>query len=267
MQIFSKIGGLNFFSPFLIMEDLHAHRAHTGIFLLVVLIAGGFYLVGKYLEQQDFSPVMISVQGEGKVMANPDIAQISFGVETGRQPTAEEAMQVLSDSMNAVFAAVKEAGVEEKDITTQSLNLNPAYDWNEGERIDRGFEARQSLRVKIRDLQKISTVLSAATVAGANQAGGVSFTIDDPEELRVQARAEAIENAEEKAHTLAVELGKNLGKLRGFSEGVGASPYPVARMDMALGKGGVGGGGTIETPIPAGEQEVQVFVTVMYELK
>ncbi len=161
----------------------------------------------------------ISVSGEGKVMANPDIGELNFGVQTGRQETAEEAMKILADKMTAVIDAVKAQGVEDKDIVTQYLNLNPSYDWDEGKRIDQGFEATQNVRVKVRNLDNMTAILGAATSAGANQAGSVNFTIDDPEELRAQAREKAIINGQEKAAALAAQLGKKLGKLKGFGEG------------------------------------------------
>lgn len=210
-------------------------------------------------------PATISVNGEGEVSAVPDIASLSFGVQTGRQKTAQAAMEQLSTKMNAVIDAIKDEGIEEKDIRTQSLSLHPSYDWEEGKRIDRGFEANQNLRVKVRDLEKIGTVLTAATSAGANQAGGVSFTIDDPDELRAQARAEAIADAEEKAHVLAKDLGVALGKLKGFHEGGGYAPAPMYERAMSM-DAGYGGGIEESIPVPAGEQEVRVNVSLTYEV-
>ena len=240
---------------------------HGALAILITLIAGGMFIGGKYVENIDLDPVVISVQGEGKVTAAPNIAEMTFGMQTERMDTAEAAIADLEEKMNAVFAAIKELGIEEKDITTQSLSMNPSYDWDEGERTLKGYEARQNLRVKIRDLDKIGEVLSRATSAGANQAGGVSFTIDDTDELQAQARDEAIAEAETKAKELAIQLGGRLGKLKGFSEGGGGMPvYSVAKMvteDMAY---GIGGGGA-PVPVPEGEQEIQVTVSLTYELK
>jgi len=254
--------------PLFVMNEHHMHMRHpVWLPIFLALIVGGFYLTGKYIEGQDLSPVTISVNGEGKVMAVPDIAELSFGVQTGRQKTAEQAMEILTNKMTAVIDAVKELGIEEKDIMTQSLSLHPSYDWDEGKRIDEGFEANQNLRVKIRDLDQISAVLSAATVGGANQAGSVGFTIDDPEELRALAREKAIKNAEEKAQALATQLGKSIGKLKGFNEG-GGYYEPMYEKAMAMDSGiGMGGGGPVAPPIPAGEQEVMVNVSLVYELK
>jgi uncharacterized protein len=232
--------------------------------LVVAVILGSAFIIGKNVESTQLPPVTISVSGEGKVSAVPDIASLSFGVQTGRQTTAQAAMEKLSNDMNAVMDAIKAKGIEEKDIRTESLNLFPAYDWDEGTRVDKGFEASQSLRVKVRDLAKIGDVLTAATSAGANQAGGVNFTIDEPEDLQNEARDEAIANAKEKAEELADELGVKLGKLRGFNEG-GYSPAPMYERAMMMDSVGMGGGGGM--PVPSGEQEVRMNVTLTYEVR
>jgi hypothetical protein len=200
------------------------------------------------------------------VSAVPDIASLNFGMQTGRQKSAEAAMRMLTEKIESVFDAVKETGVEEKDVRTRNLSLNPAYDWNEGKRIDRGFEASQSLTVKVRDLSKISDVLDAAVKAGANQAGSVSFTIDDPEELRAQAREAAIADAKEKALVLADQLGVSLVKFNGFWEdgGMGQPVYMERTMMMDSMEAGMGGAAP---PLPAGEQEVRITVNMTYEVR
>ena len=254
------------FPPSLPMEEKALYlKPPVWLPVLVAVVAGGMYVAGKYVETRHMDQFTISVQGQGKVNAVPDIATLNFGVQTGRQTTADGAMKMLSDRMNKVFEVVKAQGVEEKDISTQYLSLNPAYDWNEGQRIDRGFEANQSLVVKVRDLEKISAVLDAAVKAGANQAGSVGFTIDDPEELRAEAREEAIADAKMKAQKLAMDLGVSLGKMQGFWEdfgGYGGGPVMMRAeaMDSA-------GGGYAPTPIPAGEQEVNVNVNITYRIK
>ncbi len=235
--------------------------------IAVALVAGGLYVTGKFVETRHMDQFTITVQGQGKINAVPDIATLNFGVQTDRQKTADVAMQMLTERMTKVIESIKSAGVEEKDITTQYLSLNPSYDWNEGKRIDQGFEASQSLMVKVRDLQKISAVLDAAVKAGANQAGSVGFTIDDPEQLKEQARAKAIEDAEMKAKKLASDLGIRMGKLQGFWEDQSYNGGPMMRVEaMDSGAGGYGGGGTMAPPVPAGEQEVLVNVNLTYKI-
>ncbi len=247
------------------MEEKIVHlRPPLWLPISVAAVLGVFYLGGKAIESRDFTPATISVSGEGKVSAVPDIASLSFGVQTGRVSTAQDATARLQKDMTAILEAVKAKGIEEKDITTESLYLNPAYDWTDGGQLPRGFEASQSLRVKIRDLSKIGDVLSAATAAGANQIGGVTFTVDDPETLRTQAREKAILQAKEKAVKLASELGVTLGKLKGFNEGFGSMP-PVFERSMML--DGMGGGGGGPLPVPTGEQELMTTVTLTYEVR
>lgn len=243
-----------------------AVRPSVWLSILLVILAGGFYLLGKVIEQRDFTPMTISVEAEGKVTAAPDIAVVSFGVQTGRQTSAQEAMRILSDRMQQVIDAVKKDGIEEKDITTDSLSLSPAYDWKDGQQIPRGFEANQSLHVKVRNLDKIGAVLSTVTGAGANQIGGVDFTIDDPESLRAMAREKAIQKAETKAKQLAEQLGKRIKRLKGFSEGGGyVPPMPYAtKANIALDR--AGGAMAESIPVPTGEQEVTVTLSLVYEL-
>lgn len=233
--------------------------------LLAVLIGGGFYLGGKTIEAQDHTLTTISVSGEGKVTAPPDIAELVFGVQTGRQDSAKTAMQLLTQNMTKVIDAVKASGVAEKDIATEQFSLNPEYDWTDGKQVSRGFQAMETLRVKVRDLDKVSDVLGSATNAGANQAGSVSFTMDDPEVLRAQAREKAIAQAQGKALKLAGDLGLRLGKIKGFSEGGVTPPMPLYRSEMAV-SADMGGGGT-GVPLPSGQQDVTAQVTITYELR
>lgn len=233
--------------------------------ILAAVVLGGSFIVGKKIESQPSQMPQITVQGEGKVQAIPDIAMLNFGVQTGRQKTSQAAMETLTERMNAIIAAVKAAGVEAKDISNQSLNMNPSYDYVEGERQEAGFEAYQNLTVKVRDTENITAVLDAAVRQGANQVGNVSFTIDDMTALQAEARNKAIENAKEKAQVLAAQLGVALGEFQGYNEGGYYAPSPVMQMrTMAFDESG---GGAMAPEIPAGEQEIQVSVSLTYKVR
>lgn len=256
---------LNLLFPPSFMEDSRVYlRPPAWLPIVVALVLGGAFILGKQIESRPSMQPTITVQGQGKIQATPDIALLSFGVQTGRQRTAQLAMEMLTKEMNAAIAAVRAAGVEDKDISTQSLRLNPAYDYEEGTRRDAGFEAYQNLVVKVRDIQNITDVLDAAVRAGANQVGSVSFTIDDMEALRADAREKAIADAKEKAKLLAADLGVRLGTLQGYNEGGGGYyPQPIMRMEsMAMDAGG----GGMAPEIPAGEQEIQVTISLTYEV-
>lgn len=232
--------------------------------ILAVVVGGGFYVYGKKLDVRGQAPASITVSGDAKVSAKPDIAELSFGVTTGRMGTAKDALASLTKRMNAILDAVKKAGIEEKDINTESFYMNPAYDWSDGRQTLRGYEATQSLRVKVRDLDKVGDILTVATNAGANQAGNVNFIIDNPDAVRAQARGEAISDAKAKAELLADQLGLKLGRILNFSEGGGYVPPMMYARDAAVGMGG--GGPEASIAMPVGEQNVNMQVSITYEL-
>lgn len=244
-------------------EHIVTVRPPVWAIFLAVILAGCFYLYGKTIEAEPETPGTISVTGDGRAFAAPDIAELSLGVQTGRLPTAKAAMEKLGQSMTAVTEALEKAGIAKDDISTEYFNLNPAYDWTDGRQVARGFEANQSVRVKVRDLDSASDVLAAATEAGANQVGGISFTLDDPDAKQAEARAEAITEAKEKAERLADDLGVELGDLVGFSEGGFGGPPILMRADAM----GMGGGGDSAAPLPSGQQEITVQVTLTYEVE
>ncbi|MDO8648377.1 MAG: SIMPL domain-containing protein [Candidatus Peregrinibacteria bacterium] len=249
------------------MDDTRTLTIRPPVWLpiIVAVIASGAYIMGKTIEVRDQEPPTITVTGEAREFAPPDIAELSFGIQTGRLPTHKAAMTKLTEGMKQVIAAVKKAGVEEKDIRTEYFSLQPINDWTQQGTVFRGFEGSQSLRVKVRDLDAVSDVLAAATEAGANQANSVNFTIDEPEAIKEKAREKAIEQAQEKAQKLAKDLGMSLGVIRGFSEGYGGYNPPMPMMMRA--ETAMDAGMVKQESIPAGEQEVTVSVTITYELE
>lgn len=234
-----------------------------------VVVGGCFYIAGKHIETDTTeAPSTITVSGEGKVTATPDIAQVTVGVQTKRLESSEEVLVQLEKSMAAALKAIKAAGVEDEDISTQQLSMNPMYDYTQNGQVFRGYEGSQGLIVKVRDLEKVGDVISAASRAGANQIGNISFTIDDPKALQAEAREKAIADAKEQAIKLADQLDVRLDELVSFSEGGGGyyPPMPYARMEMAMGA----------TPamdkdeslvLPAGQQEIVVNVSMTYEIE
>lgn len=232
--------------------------------IVAVVIGGAFYLAGKNVEAQHANnpPATITVSGEGKSTVTPNIAQINFGLDTGVQTTSQAAMSKLTDTMNKIYDALQKSGIDKKDIATSNFSLNPSYDWTNGKQTLNGYQAVESFTVKVRDLTKTSGVVSAATDAGANQAGGVSFTVDDPSQVQADARAKAITQAKQKAQMLAQQLGVTLGDIKSFTEGGAPTPVPIY---------GMGGGVAMDAaksalPLPSGDQDVTVDVSITYEI-
>lgn len=204
----------------------------------------------------------ITINGEGKVTAIPDIAQVSLGIQTEKKKVLD-AQKENTEKMNEIIKELKGMDIEAKDIKTTSYNIYPRYDWVEGTRILRDYQVSQNVTVKIRDLDKIGAILDMAGRLGANQVGSLSFTIDEPEQLRQEAREKALVNAREKAEALAKVAGVKLGKLVSFSEESITPTYPIYR-EYALEAKGLGGGEAPE--VEPGSQEVIVNVTVTYEV-
>ncbi len=245
-------------------------KGQVGV-VAAVIIGGIFYIFGQYLasqpeqvQQEAAAQRQITVEGRGEIQTVPDVAQLSLGVTTGIQPTAEAATKKLSNSFNAVLKAVKAEGIKAEDIKTTNLNINPQYDYNNGRRTLRGFEASESIQVKIRDFSKISNVLGKTVLEGVNQVGGISFVVDDPDELQEEAQEKAIEDARDNAKNLAKALGVRLGKVKSFtsSKSGGDQPPIYARAELLDSVGGEDG-----PPVEAGSQEIISTVTITYEIK
>lgn len=238
------------------------------ILMVVVILLVAVWTWNKikehdYIGRTNQQVYTIAIGGEGKVTAVPDIAQISLGVQTEKANVAD-AQKENTEKMNKIIEELKKLGVDKKDIQTQSYNIYPQYDWSTNRQILRGYQVSQNVSVKIRDLEKVGSVLEKSATLGANQVGSLSFTIDEPEKLRQEAREKALANAKEKAAALAKVAEVKLGKLVSFSESsISPTPYPLYKsMDMAVGMAESAPAPQIE----AGSQDIVVDVNVVYEV-
>jgi len=220
---------------------------------------------GRYIGRPDTERDTITISGEGRVTAVPDIGQVTVTIVT----EDEDAVQAQEDNIsqfNALVAALKAEGIEDNDLKTTNYSVNPVYSYDEGDRTLERYEVRQSLEVKIRDLDNSGNVIRVAGDNGANQVSGLSFTIDDPEEYRQEARRDALQNAKQKAEELAGLMGVSLGKIVSFNESAGGYvPQPVYR-DLAISESTGFGGGLSEPDIATGSEEVTVSATIEYEI-
>ena len=192
----------------------------------------------------------------------PSLAYITLGVQVQSQPTAQEATDMLAKQGGAVIDAVKKLGIEEKDIATKNISVQPSYDYAEGRQALRGYEGSQQVEVTIRDTNMSGDIIARATEAGANQIGGISFKSDDPEAQQLAAEQDAIANARAKAEDLADALGVRLVKVKSYSaQQTYGGPIPYALEAR-------GGDTAVASPqVPVGTQETQATVSVTYELR
>ena len=213
----------------------------------------------------------ISVTGTGKVSAAPDVADINVGVVT-QATEAAAALSANTEAMTAIIALLKERGVAEKDIQTTSINIQPRYtqpnrnpQQGAPDFVPRiaGYDVTNSVQITARDIKKLGTILDAVVKSGANQMNGISFRVSEPEKLLDLARKQAMNDAHRKAQQLAGESGVVVGLPISIQEMGGYAPpmpkFGGARMAMMAEAAPV--------PVAAGEQELAVSVSVVYELQ
>jgi len=208
------------------------------------------------------SGTRLDVSATGEVTRVPDMAIISAGVQT-LQPTATAAIEENAARMERVRAALKRAGIEDRDIQTSSINLNPEYqyDQNRPPRLT-GYRATNTVNVKFRDLKRTGAILDALVAEGSNQINGPNLTIDKPESALDEARMKAIANGRARADLYARALGMRVVRLISVSEGGGYNvPPPMPMVAMAERSGGA------DSKIDPGTQQLQVNVSMSFELQ
>ena len=226
--------------------------------ILCALLLVGTVAPGKADEVQGRA---IVVAGEGMVSAVPDMAEVSAGVQS-RAATARAALDQNNAAMAKVIDALKKAGIADKDVQTARLNLSPVYDRNSssGERRPNGYQASNSVMVRVRDMSKIGALLDTLVSAGANDLGGVRFMIAEPQPLMDEARRRAVADATRRARLLADAAGIHLGKVERIDEGGVQFPRPmIAAGDIAMRSTAV--------PVAAGEQEIRVTLSVRFGIQ
>lgn len=164
--------------------------------------------------------------------AAPDTATFGVGVET-QAPNAQAALADNSRQMAGVIAALRRAGLPERDIQTRGINLSPQYDYQGQQRRFLGFQATNAVNVKTRDIAGLGRLLDTLVTAGGNTIDGPNFSIADPSALRRQARLKALRTAEVQAADYAQATGHRRARLIAIGEGYAPFvPRPVLTMAM-----------------------------------
>ncbi|HET9714735.1 MAG TPA: SIMPL domain-containing protein [Pseudolabrys sp.] len=198
---------------------------------------------------------LVTVTGEASVAVPPDMALIRIGVSS-QEKTARQASEANARQMTTVLSAIKDAGVAERDIQTSRLAIQPQYDANKaGPPRLTGFQVTNQVTIKIRDIDRLPSVLDRAIGAGANEMSGIEFVVSNQSKLLDQARDDAIADARRKAELYARAAGAKLGRVVSVTEeGVPLPPRPM----QAVRAGAV--------PVAPGEQTLRAVVTVSFEL-
>ena len=236
--------------------------------LLTAIALGAAALPASAMAQTAPVPVIsgtrLDISATGEVTRVPDLAIISAGVQT-LQPTASAAIEENAARMERVRAALKRAGIDDKDIQTSTISLNPEYqyDQNKPPRLT-GYRATNTVNVKFRDLKRSGAILDALVAEGSNQISGPNLTIDKSEAAYDEARVKAIAAGRARAELYARALGKRVVRLLTVSESGGYQmppPMPVAyARDMAA-------QAVAKTEIDPGTQQLQVTLSMSFELQ
>lgn len=200
----------------------------------------------------------LTVTGEGRAFATPDMATISLGV-TVRSKTARDAMDATSDGVAAILDRLSAMGVEPRDMQTSDLSLGPVWSQrnSSGENRITGYEASNRLTVRVRDLGALGGVLDAVLDDGANRFSGLRFGMQDPQPLEDAARKNAVADALRKARLYSDAAGITLGTVLAISENGGARPMMADAMFAARAE---------SVPVAAGEAAISAGVTVVFSI-
>ncbi len=232
------------------------------ISLAIILALAAGTLLAVPAQAQTEPPAMISVTGEAQVSVPPDLAQIDGGV-TSEAKTAREASDANNAAMGKVLLALKGAGIEEKDYQTSRLSLQPQNSSSRpgGPSTIVGYRASNRVTIRLRDITKVANVIDTLVGAGANDIGGINFTVSQASKLLDEARERAIADARRKAEIYARAAGVTLGAPLSITEGGAAGPILYRRVaaPMAMAASGAA--------VAQGEETLQVTVSVSWAIK
>lgn len=244
------------------------------VLLLLPVIGATTFFILLFAFTRLFGPIPFSVNSvttqksttfdvtaEGKVTVKPDVAFVSAGIKAQAQ-TVKGVQDQINSVINNVSQAVKDLGVDSKDIQTISYNINPDYDYSSSPAKIKGYSAHTTLSIKVREIDKINGVIDAATVSGANEVSGVRFDVDDKAKAQNEAREKAVAEAKKKAQDAAKIAVFKLGRIVNYYEtDYGSSvPYSASNIrtfDIAAEK---------TTQVEPGTSEVRLTVTISYEI-
>jgi uncharacterized protein len=240
------------------------------IILVIVFAAVGFGFiattVAKATSEEEALGIgvdgtVLTVYGSGSIKLEPDVAYINLGVIT-QQRDLKTAQDNNSASLASVLTAIKGVGIKEDDIKTSGYNIYPQYDRNSSPAKIEGYEIRNELSITIKDIDSVGLVLDAATKAGANSAGSISFGSLKEEEAYSEALGLAFKSAKSKADALAAAAGMKVKTTISIFEGLNTSPAPLSRAATLYAADEMS-----SVPIEAGLLTISADVTVVYAIK
>ena len=244
---------------------IHLNRHRAAAFLSGALLTAMAWQGTASAQVVANAPVLstLTLNVEGRALRAPDIAEVSGGVVTAA-PTASAAMTENAARMSAVVAAVRKAGIADRDIQTAGLSLQPQYKYeNNQPPMLTGYQATNTVNLRIRKIGDTGKLLDTLVNVGANQINGPNFRVDDSEAALDEARLAAVQTAKGRADLYAKATGLRIKRIVTMSEIAGYQPGPqpmmvkMARDSMA----------EASTPVVPGEVALTINLTVVYEFE
>ena len=229
----------------------------------LVALAATAMLAVPALAHADAPPVpQLQVSGTGEVMVTPDIAIVTIGV-TAQAKDASAALDANSADLAKAIAAIRAAGIADKDIATSGFSIDPVYAQADNQASDQppavvGYRVTNEVRVTIRDIAKSGGLLDAVVSAGANRVSGIAFDISDRKTAANDAIRAAIADARAKAELMADAAGLRLVRILSLNAGENGGRGPIMAYDMAPRAKAV--------PVMPGEASVSANADMIWEV-
>jgi uncharacterized protein YggE len=206
----------------------------------------------------------LNVSGPGKVFITPDIAYINIGVHTEHEDVGQ-ALDLNNQQAQEVVNALRNRGVDPKDIQTSSFNIYPNQQYSpSGEQLGTRYVVDNMVYVTVRDLSALGTLLETVVSSGANSINGISFDVEDKTQATADARKQAIDQARKLAQEMAAAAGVELGQVVNINVSISQSFSPY---DMYGRGGGNGAAVAAEVPISSGQMVISAEVALTYEIQ
>ena len=216
-------------------------------------------LASLSVAQDRLTPKVVRVVGTAEVEVVPDRAVIEIGVEK-QNPSASVAKHAEDVAARRILAALHTNEIDDKDIQTTFLSLQPQSYTRKGVRVSY-FVAAQTMTITVRDLAKLDTLLESLIKAGGNRIDSIAYETSDLRKYRDRARDEAVKAAREKAGALAKALGQDIGTAQSIEE-TPTPEYSAANASFNY----YGRDQTRAPSIAVGQISISASVTVSFEL-
>lgn len=180
-------------------------------------------LPGASINEMATTP-LVRVNIQESLRTPPDEASLTVGTQA-KASTAKAAVAASKVKTERLLAAIRSAGILERDIQTQGIQLSADYRWEQesggrGRQVLIGYVAGNSVQIKTRDIDALTSLLDTLTAAGADTVYGPNFSIADPAPLRREARVKAMARGEAEASEYARNNGFSKVRLLSVEEGV-----------------------------------------------